>query len=75
MLFLDPAYSGQGWGTQLTAFAIEQFGVNRVDVNEQNTAAKHFYEKQGFEVVERTEKDDMGKDYPLLRMQLKNKNK
>ncbi|MBX2949218.1 MAG: GNAT family N-acetyltransferase [Crocinitomicaceae bacterium] len=74
MLFLDPAHSGQGWGTRLTAFAIEQFGVNRVDVNEQNTAAKHFYEKQGFEVVERTEKDDLGKDYPLLRMQLKNKN-
>lgn len=71
MLFLDPAYIGQGWGKQLIKFAIEQQGATLVDVNEQNINAKSFYEKAGFQVFERKEKDGFGKSYPLLKMELK----
>ena len=71
MLFLDPAYIGKGLGKQLIQFAISKRGAKLVDVNEQNTNAKSFYEKFGFQTYERTEKDDFGKNYPLLRMELR----
>ncbi|SOD11873.1 GNAT family N-acetyltransferase [Pedobacter xixiisoli] len=70
MLFLDPTYIGKGLGKQLIQFATSKRGATLVDVNEQNISAKNFYEKLGFVTYERTEKDDFGKDYPLLRMKL-----
>jgi putative acetyltransferase len=70
MLFLDPDHIGKGLGRHLIDFAVTKQGARLVDVNEQNTYAKTFYEKAGFQVYERTEKDDFGKDYPLLRMKL-----
>jgi len=73
MLFVDPAYIGKGCGKQLLLYAMEQLLAHKVDVNEQNKHAAEFYRRFGFEVYERTEKDDQGKNYPLLRMQLKNK--
>ncbi len=70
MLFLDPEYSGKGLGKKLMNFAFTNLHVNKVDVNEQNSNAVEFYKKLGFETFERTEKDDQGKNYPLLRMEL-----
>lgn len=70
MLFIDPKYFGQGIGKRLIKFAIENFQINKVDVNEQNVNAVEFYKHLGFVVYERTEKDDQGKNYPLLRMKL-----
>lgn len=70
MLFLDPNYIGKGLGKNLMNFAVVNHNANLVDVNEQNTHAKNFYEKYGFEVYERTEKDNLGKDYPILKMKL-----
>ncbi len=70
MLFLDPKYIGKGYGKSLMDFAVLNQNANLVDVNEQNTNAKKFYEKYGFEVYERTEKDDLEKDYPILKMKL-----
>jgi putative acetyltransferase len=70
MLFLDPKYFGQGWGSYLMKFAIKELKVNQVDVNEQNSKAVNFYKKIGFETYERVDKDDQGKNYPLLRMKL-----
>lgn len=70
MLFLLPEYIGKGLGKKLTDFAFSIFKVDKVDVNEQNTNAVKFYEKIGFKTYERTEKDDQGKNYPLLRMKL-----
>lgn len=52
-------------------FAIDELRAYEVDVNEQNTKAVRFYSKFGFETYERIEKDDLGYDYPLLRMMLK----
>lgn len=70
MLFLDPEYFGQGLGQKLLNFAVKELNANKVDVNEQNTKALKFYQKFGFEIVERTDKDDQGRNYPLLRMEL-----
>jgi len=73
MLFIDPSHFGKGFGKVLLQFAFENFNVNLVDVNEENTNARIFYEKHSFETFERTDTDDLGKNYPLLRMKLKNR--
>ncbi len=68
MLFLSPDYFGKGLGKKLLHFAISELSADMVDVNEQNTNAVGFYRKFGFKTYERTDKDDQGRDYPLLRM-------
>lgn len=70
MLFLHPDVHGQGLGGRLLRFALSDLSADKVDVNEQNTSAVHFYRRFGFEPYERTEVDDQGKPYPLLRMKL-----
>ena len=72
MLFMDPDFIGQGLGKKLVLWAVSEHEVTKVDVNEQNRKAVIFYEKMGFEVAERTDHDDMGKPYPILKMKLKN---
>jgi putative acetyltransferase len=71
MLFLSPEIIGKGYGQKLVTFAIKKFGVDWVDVNEQNIKAIEFYKKMGFIVSERTESDNEGKNYPILKMKLK----
>lgn len=70
MLFITPSHFGKGLGKALLFFAINQLHATMVDVNEQNESAVKFYEKHGFKTYERTEKDDQGRNYPLLRMKL-----
>lgn len=70
MLFLDPKYFGQGLGQKLLNFAVKELNADKLDVNEQNEKALKFYQKFGFETFERTNKDDQGRNYPLLRMRL-----
>ena len=70
MLFLDPKYFGQGLGQKLLHFAVKKLNADKVDVNEQNSKAVKFYHRFGFEIFERTDKDDQGSNYPLLRMKL-----
>ncbi len=70
MLFIDPKYIKQGHGKILMNFAINELGANKLDVNEQNIKALIFYQKLGFKTFERTDKDDQGRNYPLLRMKL-----
>ena len=70
MLFVSSDARGQGYGKLLLEHAIENSDVTKVDVNEQNQQAIGFYEKFGFRVVGRSEKDSMWKDYPLLHMRL-----
>jgi putative acetyltransferase len=69
-LFVDPTYRGHGVGTSLIAHAQRRAsGSLRVDVNEQNTAARGFYESLGFTVVGRSPVDGAGRPFPLLHME------
>ncbi|MDR0368026.1 MAG: GNAT family N-acetyltransferase [Bacteroidales bacterium] len=74
MLFLYPDIMKQGYGKMLVQYAVEKLKASMVDVNEQNLGALEFYRKCGFVVYERTDKDDEGKDYPILKMQLDTQN-
>lgn len=71
MLFIEPAHRGKGVGAMLLNFAIRELGVTHVDVNEQNTQARGFYEHKGFEVIRRSETDEQGEPFPILHMRLK----
>ncbi len=51
-------------------YAIDICGATTVDVNEQNEQAVGFYQKMGFRVVGRSERDPLGKPYPILHMRL-----
>ena len=70
MLFVDNDFRGKGIGSQLVAFAVEELGANKVDVNEQNHLATGFYIRMGFRIVGRSPQDGDGKDYPLLHMRI-----
>jgi putative acetyltransferase len=68
-LFLEPAHRGQGGGRRLVAYAQQlREGDLTVDVNEQNAAARGFYEALGFRVVGRSPFDDGGRPFPVLHM-------
>ena len=69
MLFVHDDLRGRGVGKSLLAWALRQ-GVDRVDVNEQNPQAVGFYLANGFHTVGRSDLDDQGRPYPLLRMSL-----
>jgi len=68
MLFVHPAWRGQGIGRQLLTYAVTTLGATILDVNEQNEQALGFYLRMEFEVVGRSPLDGMGKPYPLLHM-------
>lgn len=68
MLFISNEYRGKGLGKQFIQYAIENYAINKLTVNEQNPLAKGFYEYMGFEVYKRTELDEQGNPYPLLYM-------
>lgn len=68
-LFVHPDARGKGYGKHLLEFAVDEFGTERVDVNEQNEQAVGFYRHMGFEVISRDETDGYGKPFPILHMQ------
>ena len=70
MLFLLPKERGQGLGKSLLQMGMEQYGVTKVTVNEQNPQAVGFYEHMGFVTHKRTDHDEEGNPYPLLYMNL-----
>ena len=70
MLFISPDARGQGLGSLLVAYAIEQQAATKVDVNEQNKQAIGFYQRMGFSIIGRSPLDGQGKPYPLLHMAL-----
>lgn len=69
MLFLAPDARGRGIGRTVVEHLIKEQGIARVCVNEQNPAARGFYERMGFRVRHRTPLDDAGRPYPLLHME------
>jgi ribosomal protein S18 acetylase RimI-like enzyme len=71
MLFVSANSRGKGYGKSLLLYALDNLNVKKVDVNEQNFQAVGFYERFGFKVISRSEKDSMGKDYPILHLSLR----
>lgn len=71
MLFVSPDCLGKGIGKELAKLGITQYGVRYVDVNEQNPQATGFYRHIGFEVFERTESDEQGNPFPILKMRIR----
>ena len=68
-LFLDPDHRGRGGGTLLVAHAQTLSGrALAVDVNEQNPAARGFYEALGFAVAGRSGLDSGGRPFPILHL-------
>jgi putative acetyltransferase len=74
-LFLAPEFQRRGAGRRLVRHAQALHGELTVDVNEQNAAARRFYEACGFVVEGRSEVDEQGRPYPLLHMRLAAPNK
>lgn len=70
MLFIDPAFVGKGIGRKLVDWAINEKGIRLIDVNEQNTYAVSVYTHWGFKTYDRSEIDDQGNPFPILRMRL-----
>ena len=68
MLFIAPQERGKGLGKRLLQYGIENYGLKRLAVNEQNPQAKGFYEHMGFQVYKPTDLDEQGNPYPLLYM-------
>lgn len=68
MLFIRPEWYGCGVGRTLIAHALAKLNATDVDVNEQNEQAVGFYLRMGFYVESRSDKDGMGKPFPLLHM-------
>lgn len=67
-LFIDPAHFGKGLGKRFILFAKNLHPDLLVDVNEDNNQAKVFYEKMGFIIYHRSELDDDGRPFPILKM-------
>lgn len=70
MLFVAPQSMGRGIGSALCLHAIEKMQASLVDVNEPNEAARGFYEHMGFHVIGRSEYDGLGREYPVLHLEL-----
>lgn len=71
MLFISANERGKGFGTKLLKYGIKKYSINKLTVNEQNSQARQFYEKNTFQVYNRTELDEQGNPYPLLYMNIK----
>lgn len=67
-LFVDPEHFRRGGGKALIRHAQVLCGELTVDVNEQNTGARRFYEACGFILERRSELDGNGLPYPMLHM-------
>lgn len=70
-LFVHHDAHRRGIGRRLAEHAIHALGVKRVDVNEQNPGAVAFYERMGFTVAGRSERDGQGRPFPILHMRMK----
>lgn len=68
MLFVDPAFFGQGVGRALLLDACAGKPRVELDVNERNPRARAFYARQGFRVCGRSPVDNDGRPYPLLHL-------
>ncbi|MHD0398551.1 GNAT family N-acetyltransferase [Staphylococcus simulans] len=70
MLFIDPNYFHQGYGSEILHDLIQQGKVKYVDVNKDNIGATKFYKKHGFKVYQSSQTDAEGRNYPILHLKL-----
>ena len=68
MLFVSAEHRGEGIGRRLLEYAASAYAADELAVNEQNPQAIGFYEHMGFRVYDRSETDEQGAPYPILRM-------
>ncbi len=68
MLFVDDVQRGKGIGSALLEYALKEFDVNEVTVNEENHYAHEFYLRKGFKDVERKDRDEQGNCFPIIIM-------
>ncbi|QHI73510.1 GNAT family N-acetyltransferase [Aminipila terrae] len=73
MLFVQSDCIGIGVGKSLISEAIDKYNVQYVDVNEQNPNAAAFYQHFNFITFERTDFDEQGNPFPILKMRLEYK--
>lgn len=71
MLFLDPKAIGKNYGSQILTWLIDNQNITEIDVNKQNSQAKNFYLKHGFEVISESATDGFSKPYPILHLRIK----
>ena len=70
MLFIHNNFRGRGVGKQLLEYVINNFNINKVEVNKQNTQALEFYKYLGFKEVRYSDVDSEGKNYPIISLEL-----
>ena len=71
MLFVEALERGKGIGKELLLYALENLGITKVEVNQDNHHAVAFYSHFGFETRKVSEVDGFGKPYPILHIELK----
>ena len=67
-LFVEPAFQGQGIGSELLAYAIQNTGAKWLLVLEKNAGAIRLYERFGFRLTDRKQRVDDTREY-LVRME------
>lgn len=70
MLFVTPAFFGQGYGKRLLNFVLKTYGLNGITINEQNPLAFGFYQHCGFMHCRRSPANEQGGPYPILRLKI-----
>lgn len=73
MLFVAAESRGRGLGAALLRHAVDGLRAHSVDVNEQNPRALGFYRRMGFAIVGRSELDDQGRPFPILRLRVEDR--
>lgn len=69
MLFVHPDLRVCGLGRSLMNYALKNYNVKYVDVNEQNIQSIMFYKHLGFEIINRLDTDAQGHTFPILQME------
>jgi putative acetyltransferase len=67
-LFVEPTHHGRGIGRRLLAHATALEGPLTLHVYIANTGARAFYDRCGFLPLERRERDDDGRPWPVVVM-------
>ena len=73
MLFVLREEQGRGHGKALVEYAVNECGICKVDVNEDNKQACKFYLSMGYEIIGRDDTDSSGKPFPILHLRQKSK--